>query len=250
MEGVRYASSVLLRAVDLDSAQKYTESLVCYQEGVQILVNSIKSIEDESVRAKLKPKIEEYMGRAEKLKKHIEELKKKGSFREKMQIDEDATGYSYDKVFSRFLDHSVHRIEVEDPYIRSPHQCDNFLRFVEMCLRQCPNLQTIALTTRADDNQNSHREQNTRLSTIRKSIQAFSGGKVQLNVEFSEVLHDREIRLDNGWVIKIGRGLDYFKPVDRLSVGWSDYHFRPCKATTVDIFHNKDLHRCHYLTCF
>ncbi|ODN02894.1 MIT domain-containing protein 1 [Orchesella cincta] len=244
MEGLGYAISVLKRAVELDTAHKYTESLVCYQEGIQILVTSIKGVEDESTRTKLKQKTEEYMGRAEKLKKHVEELKKKGSFREQMQIDEGATGYSYDKVFSRFLDHSVHRVDVEDPYIRSPHQCDNFLRFVEMCLRQCPNLKTIALTTKADDD--NHVQQNTRLAAIRKSVFTFSKGTVQVTLEFSDALHDREIRLDNGWVIKIGRGLDYFKPVDRLSIGWSDYHFRPCKATTVDIFHNKDLHRCHY----
>jgi hypothetical protein len=64
-----------------------------------------------------------------------------------------------------------------------------------------------------------------------------------VEVVYSEVLHDREIRLDNGWIIKIGRGLDYFKPVDRHCLGWSDYYFRPCKATTVDIFHKNELMR-------
>lgn len=78
-------------------------------------------------------------------------------------------------------------------------------------------------------------------------------------------------RFDNGWIIKIGRGLDYFKrpqvrtklhecllydatqqPVFRylrnhlhfllqgtFSIGSCDYDLRQCHETTVDIFHNE-----------
>lgn len=66
------------------------------------------------------------MERAEKVKKHIDKLKEEGDYREQIQIEEGATGYSYNKVFSRFLDATVHRIEIDDPYIRSPHQVGSF----------------------------------------------------------------------------------------------------------------------------
>ena len=47
-------------------------------------------------------------------------------------------------------------------------------------------------------------------------------------------------RFDSGWIIKIGRGLDYFKRSDsKFSIGWSDYHFRHCHQTTIDIFHQQ-----------
>ena len=47
--------------------------------------------------------------------------------------------------------------------------------------------------------------------------------------------HDR---FSNGWVIKIGRGLDYFKaPTGKFAVGYCDFDLRPCHSTTVDIFH-------------
>lgn len=62
------------------------------------------------------------MERAEKVKTHLEKLKQEGDYREQLQINEDDTGHSYDKVFSRFLDAMVHRVEIDDPYIRSPHQ--------------------------------------------------------------------------------------------------------------------------------
>ena len=37
------AVSVLKRAVELDTAKRFTEAVVCYQEGAQLLMESIKS---------------------------------------------------------------------------------------------------------------------------------------------------------------------------------------------------------------
>lgn len=45
---------------------------------------------------------------------------------EQIQIAEDAVGFSYTNVFSRFLDGSVISVEIEDPYIRNNHQVVNF----------------------------------------------------------------------------------------------------------------------------
>ena len=45
-----------------------------------------------------------------------------GKLHEQIQIDNDATGYSYGVIFSRFLDQFLTQIEIEDPYIRSTHQ--------------------------------------------------------------------------------------------------------------------------------
>ena len=50
-------------------------------------------------------------------------------------------------------------------------------------------------------------------------------------------IHDREIRLDNGWVIKIGRGLDFYqKPGGWFEVSANDLSLRKCLETKVDIF--------------
>lgn len=76
-------------------------------------------------------------------------------------------------------------------------------------------------------------------------------------------------RFNNGWIIKIGRGLDYFKrpkvglqtdssfslmPLSlillmarsvrfifqgRFSIGYCDYDLRQCQETSVDIFHTQ-----------
>jgi len=58
-----------------------------------------------------------------------------------------------------------------------------------------------------------------------------------LEVTFDPNLHDREIRLDNGWVVKIGRGLDFYqKPDGWHAVGANDLSLRKCLETKVDIF--------------
>ena len=60
---------------------------------------------------------------------------------------------------------------------------------------------------------------------------------VVLDIKLNSKLHDREIRLDNGWVVKIGRGLDFYqKPGGWFEVGANDLGLRRCLETKVDIF--------------
>lgn len=60
---------------------------------------------------------------------------------------------------------------------------------------------------------------------------------IVLDVKLNPNLHDREIRLDNGWVIKIGRGLDFYqKPNSWFEIGANDLSLRKCLETNVDIF--------------
>ena len=50
-------------------------------------------------------------------------------------------------------------------------------------------------------------------------------------------MHDREIRIDNGWTVKIGRGLDFYqKPDGWFGIGSNDLLLRKCLETKVDIF--------------
>lgn len=46
--------------------------------------------------------------------------------------------------------------------------------------------------------------------------------------------------MNNGFIIKIGFGLDYFKPLDKENrhMLWK-YEQRQCKETNVDIFYNE-----------
>ncbi|KAK7486974.1 hypothetical protein BaRGS_00021790, partial [Batillaria attramentaria] len=240
MEGVEASAIGLLkRAVELDTGgQRLDEAATCYQEGVSLLLSVMKATSDAGKKGRYREKIEEYLKRAEELKKHINQEKEAGKFHEQIHIEEDSIGHSYINLFGRFIDDRLTAVEVDDPYIRTVHQIYNFLRFCEVLVKKKSPLKKILLVTGVDEQDtNNQTQQQQKLDQIRKSLLHFN---VVLEVQFSNTLHDREIRFDNGWVIKIGRGLDIYKPTEnKFSIGFCDYDLRRCLETTVDIFHRK-----------
>ena len=141
------------------------------------------------------------------------------------------TGHTYDSIIGPYLD-GARSVTIEDPYIRAPHQVSNFVRFCETLIKQSP-IRTINLVTSFDEK--------TDLLDLKDKIDALKQSLLEidvvLDVKLDERLHDREIRLDNGWIIKIGRGLDFYqKPDSWFSVGANDYSLRKCLETKVDIF--------------
>ncbi|KAF5286334.1 hypothetical protein FQA39_LY04232 [Lamprigera yunnana] len=225
------AGNILQRAVELDTQKRYTEALICYQEGLQVLVNVLKTEQVSDKRTYLRTKVEEYMKRAEQIKALVEELKKEGNFHEQIHVQNDSVGHSYNTVFARFLDEDINKIKIEDPYVRTHHQCQNFVRFCELIVQKCPNLKIIELLTGGGGD-----EQIKWLNEIKSSLFKM---RITLSITFSTTLHDRQIILNTGWIIKIGRGLDYFKaPENKFCLGVFDLDLRPCFETTIDIFHS------------
>lgn len=143
----------------------------------------------------------------------------------------DDTGYSYATLFRPYL-RGVKRVEVDEPYLRAPHQVQNFVRFCEVLAAE-PTVKHVALTT-AYAHEGERDELEHRLSDL---VESLLDVDITLDVSFNARLHDREVRLDNGWTVKIGRGLDiYQKPLSRFELGAHDLDLRRCLETKVDIF--------------
>lgn len=230
------AVSVLKRAVEMDKKEQFTMALVLYQEGVQILLNTVKETKETYKVEYLTTKAKEYLDRAETVKKLITARKSAGIYRELTKIENGSTGHGYASVFGRFLDGSVTYINIEDPYIRAFHQCQNLVRLCELAVQKCCALSRISLLTTYESEESS---QITRLAELKESL---ASHKISFDFSFSETLHDRQISLSNGWVIKIGRGLDYFRaPEGKFVLGSCDLELRPCLETTIDIFHKNQL---------
>ena len=141
------------------------------------------------------------------------------------------TGHTYDSIIGPYLV-GAKVVTVEDPYIRATHQVNNFVRFCETLIRE-PGIQSIQLTTSYDE-RTDIADLNDKLEALKQSLLEID---VNLDVKVNENLHDREIRLDNGWTIKIGRGLDFYqKPDSWFAVGSNDFSLRKCLETKVDIF--------------
>ncbi|WP_279222522.1 BREX system Lon protease-like protein BrxL [Stutzerimonas kunmingensis] len=141
------------------------------------------------------------------------------------------TGYSYESILGPYLQ-GAKAVVIEDPYIRLQHQIQNFVRFCETVLK-AGTVKKISLITGYDDK--------TQLADIAEKLDELKQSLLELDVELevrpNPNIHDREIRLDNGWIIKIGRGLDFYqKPGGWFEVGANDLSLRKCLETKVDIF--------------
>lgn len=85
------------------------------------------------------------------------------------------------------------------------------------------------------NNNDNKDEQAANLSAIKNDLK---NQNIQLNIIFCESLHDRQTRFSNGWIIKIGRGLDYFKRANKFTLGFFDLNQRKCHQTTINVFHD------------
>jgi ATP-dependent Lon protease len=141
------------------------------------------------------------------------------------------TGYTYERIFGPYLK-GAKKINVKDPYLRANHQVANFLRFCELVVK-IGDAESIKLETGADD-ENQKKVATEKFLAITASLKEHD---IIFEYSFNNKIHDREVMLGNGWVIKIGRGFDFFqKPDDWFAIGSSDFEFRPCLETNVDIY--------------
>jgi len=107
------------------------------------------------------------------------------------------TGYSYESILTQYLA-GAKTVEIEDPYIRVTHQIQNFVRFCEAIVKT-PAVKKITVYTSYDE-QTNMQELSDRLNDIKQSLIELD---IELDIKINEHLHDREIRMDNGWIIKI-----------------------------------------------
>ena len=141
------------------------------------------------------------------------------------------TGHTYESIIGPYLE-GVSAVEIEEPYVRANHQIQNFVRFCEAVIKS-PSVKKISLTT-SYDRDTDVRSLAEKLDELKQSLLEVD---VELQVSINEHLHDREIRLNNGWTIKIGRGLDFYqRPDSWYGIGSNDVSLRKCLETKVDIF--------------
>ena len=94
------------------------------------------------------------------------------------------------------------------------------------------NIHKIIFITGYDDAQKE--EVTAKLDELKQSLLDLD---IVFAYTFKQTLHDRDIYLNTGWHIKIGRGLHFFqKPTARFSIGVGDLSLRPCLETKVDIY--------------
>ena len=140
-------------------------------------------------------------------------------------------GYGYESMMLKYFK-GAESVTIQDPYIRVSHQLVNFQKFCEVCTK-AETIRKISLIT-SSEHQEQEDEAKGKLFALGDSLADYD---IDLKVKFDSKIHDREIKVSNGWVIKIGRGLDYFqRPEDWMAIGAHDLDMRACLETSVDIF--------------
>ena len=142
------------------------------------------------------------------------------------------TGYGYETIFKDYVV-GASEITLEDAYIRQKHQINNFLRLCEIIVKEACCKKLTLITNSDDDDQKKEN-----ILVFDQIANSLFEHDIEFRVEFSEILHDRELKMNNGWNIKMGRGLDYFQSLggNYFQIGTNDLDLRPCLETSFDFY--------------
>ncbi|TKR89494.1 hypothetical protein L596_013590 [Steinernema carpocapsae] len=153
---------------------------------------------------------------------HTEKLQEKfaKSVERTIKVAEDSTGHDFAGIFGGCFDERLTSVVVEDAYIIRPHQVQLFVDFCELVTSKAKNLKLLILVTRPQ----------AKLENFDHLKASLAKKRITLVISRRESIHDREIVFDNGWIVKIGRGLDIFKKSPHLQQA-----LQPCKETTIEV---------------
>lgn len=147
-------------------------------------------------------------------------------------IKSETSNISYKKLFGDYIEGATEFV-VKDPYIRFPYQLRNFIELCSLIedTKQNEQIVHIHLVT----NKNDEFLENTRKS-FEEMISSLSNQGITLSYEFSDILHDRSIEMNNGWKIILGRGLDiWHKTTGRFDIAEFDQEKRLCKEFEITV---------------
>ncbi|MFC2028576.1 BREX system Lon protease-like protein BrxL, partial [Chloroflexota bacterium] len=145
-----------------------------------------------------------------------------------IHIREGDTGYSYQNLFGPYLK-GAKKIFITDPFIRMDYQIRNLIAFAGI-IDTSESPVELTLTTSVDD---AYQER-----VIEQKFKEISTSLAQHGLsfmyKFEPNIHDRSIRMDNGWNIYPGRGLDIFqKPDSKFELSEIDQTKKKCRESTI-----------------
>ncbi|XP_017466624.1 PREDICTED: MIT domain-containing protein 1-like isoform X1 [Rhagoletis zephyria] len=230
------AKDILMRAVECDQVGRILEAQDLYEEGQRLVMQLVAHQRDESKKKILCERIKEYNDRMRQIKERVQKHVIGGELVSSIPIDEDSVGNSYRNLFGKYLDAEVKEVLLEEPYLYEKYQFQNFVSFLELLAKNCPYLKYVRLVTKTHS-----KAPENQINVIRQITQDLAKRNVTLCTKFVETLHDRKIVVSSGFIIKVGRGLHIFKPLNPFySLGLCDYDFRRCLQTDVDIWRTKN----------
>jgi len=226
----------LLQAIECHKQGRLLEAALLYGLSIKCLLHELNHKKSDFTAAQVaayKARIKEYVGVYDNLVKLNDERFMPEDTIEHISIKDNAIGYSYEKVFGKYLDANVKEVVIREPHLSKKFQFKNLLMFIELLVKHCKNLRFIRITTGArNDGENQE-------YIFKKILDDLETRSIKFNTVYED-FHDRKIQIDNGHVFHLGYGLHYFKKAEEYSLGSLDYDLRKCRPTDITVFRTKN----------
>jgi ATP-dependent Lon protease len=145
-------------------------------------------------------------------------------------IRDNQSGISYDNLFGAYLLNAT-EFNVTDPYIRLPYQLRNFMELAKLISEKKDPDTEVKRHLVTSNNEDFIENAKDAFEQMRYSLESMG---ILFSYEFDDFIHDRSIKMNNGWKLILGRGLDIWQKTG----GWYDINEyiqerRACKACEI-----------------
>lgn len=149
------------------------------------------------------------------------------------EVKYGSAGYTFNRIFGPYLE-GANIIEVFEPYLQRPYQMANLSWFCKFALDKGFKGKMVIHTCRGI------REKFESSYSCDEDLKILEHELVERGVEASYkiegIFHDRKVVFDNGWVVRLGRGLHIYQPPKSFStLGAIDFNRRLCVDFSVTI---------------
>jgi hypothetical protein len=146
-------------------------------------------------------------------------------------LKNNAKGWPWSRIFPAEYLRGATRAWLIDPYLAKHFQRRNLSEFVMAVLNGGAKLKTLNIITREVSDTSPDADKHYYDALDRD---AFDKAGMRVVYAIDHEIHDRSFTLDNGFVFKLGRGLDIYKPAAGLAA--RDPGLRQVRACQIDVF--------------
>lgn len=144
-------------------------------------------------------------------------------------------GVTWKSLFGDYL-RDAKKVVITDPFVRLGFQIQNLIELVQTIIDSSVHAEelVIELHTQATDDEQA--------ASLIDNFQDLADDLAPRGIEFRysfDAVHDRSIKLDNGWIINLGRGLDIYEKYSRWTLCATRPEYRSCKEFSISILQDQ-----------
>ena len=144
------------------------------------------------------------------------------------EIRENQKGVSFKKLFGDYIK-GAHTITLVDPFIRLYYQIDNLIEFINVVKEMTADQTDVKVHLSTQNDEDKIPEM---IDIFDELTEELGAAGIEFTYDF-DATHDRYIKMDNGWTITLGRGLDIFDKYNKFSLCKVNQEERRCKKSII-----------------